>query len=388
MATDTTVNNLIINKLTKAQYDAIANPSDTELYLVPDEIDSTPTQNSTNPVTSGGVYQALQGKQNTLVSGTNIKKINGQDLLGSGNISISGGTPLHLKILVIGNSYSYDSFMYVPFILQNYGITIKIGIYYRGGGTIQNHIDEWDSNSSGRCLSYIDTGNGDIHWMCNDNLNNPHKCVIADNWDIIVLQQESQSSASVSNFSTTRTLIDMITNAYQTQFPNQTFQLGWNININRSAMGTSQTVENNILNAIKATCDTQAINIIFPYGTAVFDARTNSTLDAIGDGGKLWSDDEVHLQQGLPCYLAALTTTQTLFNKFYPLYSVYGDTLRPTDALDGPGEWYWEQQSQDVGWNILGQNGNCVGITEANCRLAQICAIVANRYPFEIKTIS
>src|SRR5699024_7943974 len=28
--------------------------------------DTTPTQNSTNPVTSGGVYSALQGKQNTL----------------------------------------------------------------------------------------------------------------------------------------------------------------------------------------------------------------------------------------------------------------------------------------------------------------------------------
>ena len=37
MATDTIVSNLIINKLTKAQYDAIASPSDTELYLVPDE---------------------------------------------------------------------------------------------------------------------------------------------------------------------------------------------------------------------------------------------------------------------------------------------------------------------------------------------------------------
>ena len=36
MATDTAVNNLIINKMTKAQYDALENPSETELYLVPD----------------------------------------------------------------------------------------------------------------------------------------------------------------------------------------------------------------------------------------------------------------------------------------------------------------------------------------------------------------
>jgi hypothetical protein len=62
MATDTTVNNLIINKLTKAQYDAIESPSETELYLVPDEIDTTPTSGSENPVTSGGVYTALSGK--------------------------------------------------------------------------------------------------------------------------------------------------------------------------------------------------------------------------------------------------------------------------------------------------------------------------------------
>ena len=37
------------------------------------------------------VYDALQLKQNTLVSGTNIKTINGTSLLGSGDITISGG---------------------------------------------------------------------------------------------------------------------------------------------------------------------------------------------------------------------------------------------------------------------------------------------------------
>ena len=62
MATDTKVNNLIINKLTKAQYDAIQSPSETELYLIPDEIDSSPTSGSSNPITSGGVYTALENK--------------------------------------------------------------------------------------------------------------------------------------------------------------------------------------------------------------------------------------------------------------------------------------------------------------------------------------
>ena len=65
---DTSVNSLVINKLTKAQYDALETKSETELYLVPDEIDNAPTSGSDNPVKSGGVYNALQGKQDVIDS--------------------------------------------------------------------------------------------------------------------------------------------------------------------------------------------------------------------------------------------------------------------------------------------------------------------------------
>lgn len=64
--TDTKVNSLVINKLTRAQYEAIEEPSETELYLVPDEIDDTPTQGSDNPVKSGGVRAELDGKQDSI----------------------------------------------------------------------------------------------------------------------------------------------------------------------------------------------------------------------------------------------------------------------------------------------------------------------------------
>lgn len=71
--TDTIVSNLVINKLTRAQYDQIENPSDTELYLIPDEIDDTPTSGSDNPVTSDGVYNAISGKQDTISDLTTIR---------------------------------------------------------------------------------------------------------------------------------------------------------------------------------------------------------------------------------------------------------------------------------------------------------------------------
>lgn len=49
---------------------------------------------TTPPTTSeliGKVNEIVDDKQDTLVSGTNIKTINNQSLLGSGNIDIQGG---------------------------------------------------------------------------------------------------------------------------------------------------------------------------------------------------------------------------------------------------------------------------------------------------------
>lgn len=54
-------------------------------------LDNVPTSGSNNAVKSGGVYTSLQSKQDTLVSGTTIKTVNDTSLLGSGNITIESG---------------------------------------------------------------------------------------------------------------------------------------------------------------------------------------------------------------------------------------------------------------------------------------------------------
>ena len=73
--TDTNISNLIINKLTKAQYDTIT-PNANELYLITDEV-----------IASSDITDALgYTPQTQLVSGTNIKTINNTSILGSGNI--------------------------------------------------------------------------------------------------------------------------------------------------------------------------------------------------------------------------------------------------------------------------------------------------------------
>ena len=67
---DTNVNSLVINKLTKQEYDNLQQVSDTELYLVEEQVDSTVTQGSTNPVQSGAVYEALQDIGSSINDGT------------------------------------------------------------------------------------------------------------------------------------------------------------------------------------------------------------------------------------------------------------------------------------------------------------------------------
>lgn len=54
-------------------------------------VDSALSTTSTNPVQNKVINTALNGKQATLQSGKNIKTVNNQSLLGSGNIQIEGG---------------------------------------------------------------------------------------------------------------------------------------------------------------------------------------------------------------------------------------------------------------------------------------------------------
>lgn len=54
-------------------------------------VDAELSNISENPVQNKIITSALNGKQATLISGTNIKTINNTSLLGSGNIDIQGG---------------------------------------------------------------------------------------------------------------------------------------------------------------------------------------------------------------------------------------------------------------------------------------------------------
>lgn len=80
-------------------YDAYVFDGELEVYynfITTEALDEN--SNYTEFPTAETVYNALTEKQDELVSGTNIKTINNQSLLGSGNISISGGSSTDVQI--------------------------------------------------------------------------------------------------------------------------------------------------------------------------------------------------------------------------------------------------------------------------------------------------
>ena len=286
----------------------------------------------------------------------------------------------HIRFLVFGNSYSCDSFGYVPFILNELGITCEIYLYVRDACSLRDMYNHWESDSANdtetdgihagtyaRKVFHIDTRT-DSAWS-NTTRVSMKTCLEYGNWDFISMQQWSAYSIDESTYEPWLSLvIDLIRQSIDKPTP-----LAWNGVCTRPTADEPQQGLDAMKNAVYKK---HPFDFIIPYGTAIFNARTNETLAKIGNyaNHNLWHSDGQHLQDGLPCYIASLTVCEAICNKFFPQYSVMYDKLRITDTMVN-------------NWVVPQRNLPVVGITEENCLLAQKCAIMANKFPFEITNI-
>ena len=109
--------------------------------------DDVPTENSDNPVKSGGVFSGLEDKQDKLVSGTNIKTINNESIVGSGNISISSGTQLYKhELLIMGEDaqQNINAFFIIILSTRNNEYSLNQNINFGEQGEIITYA--YDSN--------------------------------------------------------------------------------------------------------------------------------------------------------------------------------------------------------------------------------------------------
>lgn len=161
-------------------------------------VDSALNGTSTNPVQNKVVKSALDKKQDTLVSGTNIKTVNGQSLLGSGNIAVEGGGTVEnvlsgKKILAIGDSFVKghtlsESQTWVAKIANRNNMTYKISaingapIAYKSGQTHTAIVKTIDSTiSANPSMDYVVLMAG--HNDANPDLNGGKAIEIGSNTD-------------------------------------------------------------------------------------------------------------------------------------------------------------------------------------------------------------
>ena len=324
------------------------------------------------------------------------------------------------SILILGNSFTLDSWSYVPFLLKDYGINIKLGIYYLAGGSLtatKNGYTKGAPNASyNRGFYYIDTST-DTAWslvipksvMSLNGIDyycpTPQQCVqyyvgmenelasvMADSigtydamtgkmWDIIVLQQVSTGSVLWTSYYDNSTSIHhakAIKNLIDSDMKHE-YSLGWNLIHSKS--GADTDLPTDIIANIHDACSqddsetTARIDVVFPYGTAIYNARNDTTLKSLGYNGNtdLWHDGQ-HLTGGLPHYLASIAIVEKILRQFFPDLglSVQGNSVIP-DA-----DWV-------RGKNMLsGRATTIVGATAENCALAQMAAIRACDDPWNI----
>ena len=94
-----------------------------------------------------------------------------------------------LRILAVGNSYSFNALHYVPRIARQLGCEAEVGILYRGGCSLEQHVQ---FASSQEPAYWYFTSQGDEY-------DHEENCTFSSRfyqgeWDVVTLQQASHAS--------------------------------------------------------------------------------------------------------------------------------------------------------------------------------------------------
>lgn len=276
-----------------------------------------------------------------------------------------------LKILSIGNSFSRDSFAYVPMLLSSIGITAEIGLLVQADCSLQMHYENRASETYYPFFYRYDHATGE--WASESNKGLSY-ALNAEDWDVISLQQNSGNSM---DYSTYQPYLNNLINYIAGIKPNVVF--AWNLT-HAWAAGNSGLTSRGITmdemaaavktNADKVLAET-AVSLLFPYGEAIRFGREDETLAAIGEGNL--SYDKVHLQEGIGRQVAAYANAMAILRYLNSKCGIVGDTTTVDASFLST-----HNITTTINMTNTSQNGTVTGSTAANRQIAQRCAVMAN----------
>lgn len=306
-----------------------------------------------------------------------------------------------LRILAVGNSFTQDSFAYLPALKDiSHNIKLVLGIGYIGGSPIAQHCAYFtgvEKQSGGMTYKTVNgiykaivTATQEESWS---GLYAFHKSVDGgawesksvnvqqmlddEEWDIITFQQSGGSSDGDWDVYYAPFIFDLQKAVFSKV--DYATRLGW-VLIHGSYGSSDETFlakwTGTASNSEKVMERTGA-SILLPYGTAIQNLRTTS-LKSLGDGSAHnLTADNAHLQEGIGPLAASYTILLAIFRAMGIPYGVIGDSTRPDNNFITK----YNVPNPHIGTGII-------GISDENCFLAQVAAEKAVQKPYELTDLS
>ena len=257
------------------------------------------------------------------------------------------------------------------------GITSDIYLYVRDACSLRDIYNRWESNAPRdnetdgihtatyqRFITHIDTRTM-TSWQTITR-ESMKTAIGRGGWDFVTLQQWSAYSIDPETYEPWLDLdISLINDSLE-----KDTALAWTQVWTRSTHDNQQASLSTFRDTVYAK---YPFEMFIPCGTAIFNARANPSIAKIGDGTNLWASDGVHLQDGLGCYIAALTIVESILRKFFPSKSIMFDRTEIGDNIRK--------------WNIPEFHGPVVGMNKENRLAAQKAVIMACNHMFEINAV-
>ena len=222
---------------------------------------------------------------------------------------------MSIKVLSIGNSFSADSFQWLPDILKDAGEDdATVAYLYIGGCSLQRHFDNIAEPTTDYTY-YKNTGNG---WEATPESTLLHG-IKDEAWDVILFQQASHFSGKPYTYAPLKPLMEFVDANKTNPSVRYGFNMTWAYQSNSvhqafSNYGSDQTTMYRAICAtVKATvCTEPDIYKVFPTGTVIQNLR----LGVIGDR---LTRDGFHLSLFEGRYAAAMNIAYGLG---YPIENV------------------------------------------------------------------
>lgn len=288
------------------------------------------------------------------------------------------------KVLLFGNSSTYSTMGYIPSVWSELcqDMDLKVGLLYSSGQSLAGHLSMFNADTPYTCFSLYESG----VWVNSTNSVAGKQALDNDHWDLIIIQQSSDSLMKGLGKEDITNLCDAITN-----YINYPVQFAMNMPMPRGANSPSlETLYPDIqdkearsdaaYNDIAEYCESALaygyISDVIPCGTAIQNAR-HTTLKTIGGKEYLSYDDIGHLQNGIGVLCASYAAVLKLMEIACKSGKLFASVYNPTDA-----------QLATINLYTRTMHGECVGVTKANKIIAQKCANMAIKKPYEISALT